>query len=1184
MATITSNTFLDGGVARTAGETWTINGGILTVRTDTRWHADAPASMTGVLGSCTISSTLGGGILYDARNVRWLAYDTGTGTVPAIGTNLTQGGVTSSYLLGVWASVNSAPTAVGAAMPASGFLKFREVDGAFAAGAITGIGANALGADVTGWIEVVMRQLSLSNVPRLGSFVTRGDWFYLDDTTGVANQVLQVPTNGGGAGTHVPAVWIETGVGTGVYEAFPALLAAAMIPANLSTDERSKFVCTAGDGQVIIGHNGTNTVGFLPPAGCRVRIPNILGRQSKAADGDAVNLVPHATLATRPDFSTANAGFIDFEYFLNDWYHAFTNAYKIIIQHCATFDSHNSTNESSPTVLNDYVVGNYLGAATSLSLGQNSFGGTITDCKFFRVTASANAHAGSLTACVGHIFTRCHFGVVTYARNTGRSVNTSVCSDLQFLDCYQYNSQTIHNTSKNITHIGLDHCDRFVGNTNTTTGLYVVSVGTACDNIFVDGVTFGLKGVVTPDYTNPYLGVFYAVQSTNITFRNAGTRTTPLRVASTVLAPAYIYQDGGQNDNVRVQRCYLEQTRTSTILTLNTSNNQTFESLHGTTGNQTILSLNTLLKGSRATSHLTTGGTSVYGSFAYDMFTSDTSGRLWFACNEPTADTTDYVTLTLAGAAGGFTSTGNAAMPSVGDELIMEFPYYVLGHTGFSGLSQITGTNQQNFDYYYQIDPGTGVWSTEARLAAIRVRASGGTAGTNTFVFTATAAGLPQIGDYVWTDLGTQFTAGTTVTNVVGTTVTLSANILVTLTNIPIFFIDPALVAETISPSDGFKLRIRAETMVAATTNALTYLALWTTSTLADQTNNLYPLDLSPITITGFTLGSRIQLYDVDNATELYNDVPSSTTLTISVPYTTDFDCRVRVMYATDTTAKMFVEFTEECGIDGFSRTVTQENDQVYIDNGIDGTAITDIVIDDGALLVEIDSGLLSWGYIYAYETYWLSTELGIRDEQRFIQAIDTANYVFTDFKIKNVTSGPTVPLVITNGWGRDSVTGETIDIIDTTGGSIFSNPDLVIAYETTGGGGASAADVWSYSTRTLSAGGVTAVQAGLATSAEVAALNDISATDVWAAGTRELTAGGVTAIQTGLATAASIAALNNLSAAQVNAEVDTALADYDAPTKTELDTAIGTVTTNQGVINVGVQKASKLIPHNTNL
>lgn len=40
-------------------------------------------------------------------------------------------------------------------------------------------------------------------------------------------------------------------------------------------------------------------------------------------------------------------------------------------------------------------------------------------------------------------------------------------------------------------------------------------------------------------------------------------------------------------------------------------------------------------------------------------------------------------------------------------------------------------------------------------------------------------------------------------------------------------------------------------------------------------------------------------------------------------------------------------------------------------------------------------------------------------------------------------------------------------------------------------------------------------------------------------------------------ATLAAIAALNNLSTAQVNAEVDSALADYDAPTKAELDSAV---------------------------
>ena len=142
MATFTTDAFLDSGVARTAGEVHTFNGGTLTVRTDTRWHANAPASMTGSFGgNSVISATLGGGLVLDARNVRWMPYTGGGGTVPAIGTTVTRGGVTG-YLLGVWDSLTAAPTAVGAAMPATGFLKFREVTGGpFTAGALTGITA-----------------------------------------------------------------------------------------------------------------------------------------------------------------------------------------------------------------------------------------------------------------------------------------------------------------------------------------------------------------------------------------------------------------------------------------------------------------------------------------------------------------------------------------------------------------------------------------------------------------------------------------------------------------------------------------------------------------------------------------------------------------------------------------------------------------------------------------------------------------------------------------------------------------------------------------------------------------------------------------------------------------------------------------------------------------------------------
>jgi len=150
MATITTDTYLDGGIARTAGEAMTITtGGKLTVRTDTRFHANAPASMTGSLGSLSVTE---GEFLIDATQVRWLAITGGSGT-SAIGTTVTQGAV-SGYFLGYYASLTSAPsTTIGA----TGFIKLREVTGGtFSAGALSGITATASGADVTGWLEVVL--------------------------------------------------------------------------------------------------------------------------------------------------------------------------------------------------------------------------------------------------------------------------------------------------------------------------------------------------------------------------------------------------------------------------------------------------------------------------------------------------------------------------------------------------------------------------------------------------------------------------------------------------------------------------------------------------------------------------------------------------------------------------------------------------------------------------------------------------------------------------------------------------------------------------------------------------------------------------------------------------------------------------------------------------------------------
>jgi hypothetical protein len=975
MATITTDTFLDGGVARTAGEAWTMNGGVLTIRTDTRWHADAPASMTGTLGNMNISATLGGGILIDARNVREVQFDTGTGNVPAIGTSITQGGV-SGYLLGVWADLNSAPTTVGAAMPTTGFIKFREVTGgSFAAGALGGIGANATGADTTSWIEVVQRQAAANTIPRLGFYRTRGDWYTLPQTTdGTAGQIIQVPTNGGGVGTHVPAIWIETGVGTNEYEAYPAILTTWFIPANLGTDERAKFVQTLGTGQVRIGSDGTNNVGFVPPSGCRIRIPNILGRQSTLAGGDANNQVPHPTVGTRPDFTTTAAGVIDFEYFMNDWYHAFASPNNVRLINCATFDILTTSNCAAPDDINNFVTGSYLGTSSPLTLTANSLGGTIQNCKFFRAAAANNGHVCSMSLCADYVFTNNHFGVVTFARATGRSIATSQCSNITFNDTFQYNAYSQHTTSFDITMNDLDHCDRLVGSTNTTTGMYCVAILTSSNNIKVDGLTFGLKGTVS-GFHNPYFAPFYSINSSNVTFRNAGTRASPLAVASAALGPQYAVQDAGANTNLKAQRIYLQHTRTTVLLTVNTSKNIVFESIHGTLGSVQIVSLNTLVKGIRTASNSVTGGASVYGTHYFDMFESDTAGRLWFAMNEPTTLTSSQVVLTLAGSIGGFTSGGQVSMPTVGDQLIITMPYFALGHTGFANsAATLTGTNTGNFTYEYDLDTGTGFSGTYQTLN-----------GANLF-------------------------------------------------------------AEVIDPAVGFRMRLRVTTATANTTNALTYVRVNTTTTLLAQTNNLYPLDIATITISGLVVGSRVQLFDIDSVTELFNGIATSSTLSFAAPYTTDYDLRVRIMYQSGMTAYKFIEFTDTVTVNGLNRTVSQEIDSIYDANAIDGSAVTGVTIDDDNLLVNVDLGTISLASLYAYETYWLQTEEGIRDEQRFITPVNQANYIFEGFKIKNI-SDPTAPLIITGGYMVDSVTDTAIEIIDTSGGTVFLAPEIVVPF-----------------------------------------------------------------------------------------------------------------------------------------
>jgi hypothetical protein len=204
------------------------------------------------------------------------------------------------------------------------------------------------------------------------------------------------------------------------------------------------------------------------------------------------------------------------------------------------------------------------------------------------------------------------------------------------------------------------------------------------------------------------------------------------------------------------------------------------------------------------------------------------------------------------------------------------------------------------------------------------------------------------------------------------------------------------------------------------------------------------------VTLTNGVNGSRVQIYDLTADEELVNDI-------VTFPYTwTDPDVfannreiRVRIAYNDGLDGKLFLEEnigTSTNATPALNFRVNQEDDVVYETNAINGSEVTGVTIDDDNLLIEVDTGQINFATIYAYEHYWLFTEEGIRDEGRAIVAIDTANYLVFNFLLKNVTD-PTEPLVITGAYVRDGITGQAIDIIDTSGGTIFIAPDHVVAF-----------------------------------------------------------------------------------------------------------------------------------------
>jgi hypothetical protein len=523
--TITTPQNIDELTSKAGGDIYNINGGILTVDQDSRYGLNQTTSSS--LGAITISATLGGILNIDGRYVRLIPYDTGTGNVPASNTVISIGGA-SGKLIGVWSALTSAPTAVGAAMPASGFIKIKQWNSvAYSAGALTGIGASATGVDVAGWLDIIGDEAGTLTIPRLGQWNITGDWYLLGSTTGANSGTYQLPTSG--LTTYCPGVFVETSPSSGTYEFYANAGTATALPATFSTDFRSKVCWVSTAGVVRFQHDGTNsTGGYLPASGCAIRVGNVFLQNCTTAARTA-NVLPNATIATRYETATTGGAVINLDKASCGWYLNMSQPYSVALSNIGVFDNINASEVATPMTWSFVGVGQSAAVLTfGLSMSLNFAGGTLTDCVFTsRSLAASGRYIVSLADLDGFTFTRIKVFQFTPARGnatTGAIILTRVANTTfnnTILGC----GRALITTCTNLFFNDTTYFDNGATNTISTNPMYAFDLASSCNNVRITGVDFG--GLYM---CQPYNGILQlgAAGCIGTKLRNIGTYASPL--------------------------------------------------------------------------------------------------------------------------------------------------------------------------------------------------------------------------------------------------------------------------------------------------------------------------------------------------------------------------------------------------------------------------------------------------------------------------------------------------------------------------------------------------------------------------------------------------------------------------------------------------------------------------------
>ena len=778
------------------GDTLTINSeAVVTQNSDTRWSLQGAVN-----GGITVNS---GAFKIDGTTVWLLPFDGATGNVPTRGTTISRGGVSGEMLAVFSNRVGVVETAPGAAMPATGVIKLRSVTGgSFTAGALTGIAANATGAGERGWIHYVQRENTTWFLPRLGNLNITGDWFYLDPANGADDQQIQHF-----ARDEIPAVWVETGNGTNVYEIW--LNAGSARWGNavqmVATDIRGKFFGCSSTGLMTFAKRAANPCGFKPVSGARIRVPNIHISGSSAADWNA-NLPPNATFASRVRPQTQQGGIVNMSLVsgTNFAVDLRTNTYRFDLSYVACYGMIFQTPISNSTIDN-LAIGVFGTQQNSFLSGVAVNIGTV-DISYTRACNYSSVGGVTSFGLTGNNCTmkKSQFEVFGDAASANNSVNNlagtftgngNTTEDCTFISM-GLNFSGIGNKVKDHT-----YCDLLNGTTKTIGNRQALILGASTD-CTIDGI----KNYPIAN-TNPFQ--FYASVGTskNTLIKNIGSYAAPVDAGGATTGASGGINLAG-NQKTMVARVYFDKTRVNLLNVDTNERGSEARSVYGVNAQAlNFQGVNMKLKGVGAT-----GVSGSYGTHWLDQFISTTAGNIYVRYTEPTTESAAQMAVT----AGTPKFSGGAIiMASVGDEVVATMDYFSLGHTSFKNVAPtFTAVNIGNFAITYQIDTGTGFSAYKTLNAA-------------------------------------------------------------------------NLSAETISPSAGFKLRIKVVTVTANAGNNVQHIRIDTNTTSADQEANQYPLPGSILSVAGLVPYSNVRVSRVDTGAVIAaQESGASTSIVFDLNYT----------------------------------------------------------------------------------------------------------------------------------------------------------------------------------------------------------------------------------------------------------------------------------------------------------